>query len=69
LKQDDAAYDKYYCLKLKPVEKAKIDKKLQETVAKDRANRIDPKTQGYPMGDNCQGYLLLKNIPQGYDQP
>jgi hypothetical protein len=67
LKQDDSDYNKWYCLKLKPQEKNMIDKKLSETVAKDKANRIDPKKQGYPLGDNCGGYPLLKFVNQGYD--
>jgi hypothetical protein len=28
---------------------------------------IDPKNENVPMGDNCQGYLPLKCLEQGYD--
>lgn len=59
LHQDELDESKWYCQKLRPDTKAKIDKNLEPL--RDRA------AVNVPMGDNCFGYPLLKHIDQGYD--
>ena len=66
--QDDTDYSKWNCLKKRPIEKKKIDDKIDQFVAECRKNSLDPTKQGVPLGDGCQGYPLLKNIEQGYDK-
>lgn len=66
---DDSIPDKYYCLKLKAISKAKIDTKVQAHLAECKTKKVNPITANKPIGDNCAGYPLLKNILQGYDQP
>lgn len=54
------------CLK-KSMHASNLDKEV-EAKLKDLADKkIDYKKQGVPVGDNCHGYIILKNIPQGYD--
>jgi hypothetical protein len=69
LKEDQTNWQKFHCLKLKPVEKAKIDAKLAQVLADFKKQGLNPATQTVPQGDNCAGYPVLKNIQQGYDQP
>lgn len=68
LRQDDIQYDKYFCLKMKAGDKAKIDTKVAEFLAECRTTGQDPAAAGVPLGDNCSGYPLLKYIEQGYDK-
>jgi len=42
---------------------ASVDKLLDECKRKG----LDPEAQGVPMGDNCDGYPILKYLEQGYD--
>jgi hypothetical protein len=67
--QDDNQWDRWYCKKKRPVEKAKIDKKADEMVAECLKKKVDPDKHGFPLGDNCAGYPVLKTVPQGYDVP
>jgi len=67
LKQDDTEYDKWYCIKKKKAEKDKIDKKINEVLADFKKRGIDPANSSMPLGDNCDGYPVLKHIEQGYD--
>lgn len=67
--QDENDWTKYYCIKLRPIEKAKIDKKIVDYLAECKRKGIDPHKQAIPIGDNCQGYPLLHSIEQGYDKP
>jgi hypothetical protein len=73
LKQDDASYDKWYCLKKSPANKTKIDDRVAEFAKDCRKRKIDPHATAaanqMPLGDNCPGYLLLKHVEQGYDKP
>jgi len=66
--QDDSDYTKYNCLKHRPVEKKKIDTKIDDFLAQCAKSSIDPLKSNVPLGDNCSGYPLLKNIEQGYDK-
>lgn len=67
LTQDDGDYNKWNCLKHRVIEKAKIDEKVQDFVIESHKKNVDPAKQNYPIGDNCSGYPLLKNLMQGYD--
>ena len=57
------------CLKKKLSTKKKIDKLVAAHKVKCKAAGIDPQDTNVPMGDNCQGYIVLKHIEQGYDKP
>lgn len=59
------------CLKLVPTEKKEIDKKTEEYLVKRKSTAWSiypifdsPK----PLGDNCKGFLALKNVTVGFDQ-
>ena len=67
LKQDDTDYDKWYCLKHKVADKTRIDDKVSEHIRDCRKQGVDPADAGHPLGDNCDGYPLLKYKSQGYD--
>ena len=54
------------CLKRTPKKKI-IDAQVKSFVTDCVKKGIDPQKQGRPMGDNCQGYLMLRNIQQGCD--
>lgn len=56
LSPDDLQEGKWYCHKLRPVEKAKIDKSIEKI-----------QNRNTPVGDNCPGYPVMKHISQGYD--
>lgn len=58
---DDADYSKFHCLKHKLDIKKKID-----VLVNDSLNKSTNKGS-VPLGDNCAGYPILKNIEQGYD--
>ncbi len=49
--------------------KSIIDKEVDEFLDELAQKNLDPKSQGIPIGDNCQGYLPLVALPQGYDVP
>lgn len=61
LMNDDLDSNKWYCQKLRPDSKDKIDKYMSEMNKKAKAKL------GIASGDNCVGYPLLKHIPQGFD--
>jgi hypothetical protein len=56
--EDELDENKWYCQKLRPNIKSRIDGGV--SIAKKRKIIA-------PCGDNCQGYLFLRNINQGYD--
>lgn len=66
LAQDELDYSKYYCLK-KTSQAKQIDEDLDDELSRLRAKKVSYKTQNFPVGDNCCGYLVLKVIDQGYD--
>lgn len=68
LNRDEFQWDKFNCLKLRPIEKAKIDSRVADKIYDAKKKGIDPKSLNDPLGDNCQGYPLLKSIEQGYDK-
>ena len=55
LRNDELDENKWYCQKLQPNSKYKIDK------------QVDNSGSEIPCGNNCPGYPLLKHITQGYD--
>jgi hypothetical protein len=61
LVNDELYPDKWYCMKLRPDAKDQIDDHI---AASSRKSRI---RSGVPSGDNCEGYPLLKHMPQGFD--
>lgn len=61
LVNDELDPDKWYCLKMRPDSKRQIDDSIS---ASSRKSRI---RSGVPSGDNCEGYPLLKHMPQGFD--
>lgn len=58
----------WFCLK-KSFRKAEIDEEINEEINSIKKKGNDPKKQGFPLGDNCQGYPILRHIKQGYDIP
>lgn len=67
LYNDDIDSSKWYCQKLRPIEKAKIDISIEDFLRDCKKRKINPKSPGMPLGNNCEGFLMLKNITQGYD--
>jgi hypothetical protein len=67
LRQDEKIWDKWYCLKCRDREKSSIDSKVNDWVSDCKQKGKNPEQFGIPLGDNCAGYPLLKNIKQGYD--
>lgn len=69
LAEDNRDYSKWYCMKQKKNEKNKIDLKIQDFLRDCKIKGVDPSSAGVALGDNCQGYPVMKHIEQGYDKP
>lgn len=67
LAQDDDDPYKYYCVK-KSSKKVDIDDETEDHFKECKKKGTDPYVQGVPLGDNCDGYPILKHIEQGYDK-
>lgn len=67
LGRDDADPTKHVCLKL-TADKKRIDNKIVDKTAQ-IGGALPPHMANWPMGNNCDGYPLLKHIEQGYDKP
>ena len=65
--QDDFDSTKFYCIK-QSAKKAIADSEVQDYLKKMKSSGQDPNKQGYPLGDNCQGYPIMQHIDQGYDK-
>lgn len=63
---DDKGQVVSVCRKLSPQKKV-IDEEIVDFLAEMKKNGQDPDKQGVPLGNNCQGYIVLKTKPQGYD--
>lgn len=61
LVNDELEPDKWYCQKLRAEAKRQIDDGIDAATRKARVR------SGVPSGDNCEGYPLLKHMPQGFD--
>jgi hypothetical protein len=66
--EEDSTLWKWNCTKHKKSAKVNKDLAVENYVDQCNQNGIDPKTKGVPIGDNCPGYPLLRNIEQGYDK-
>jgi hypothetical protein len=60
LKNDELADGKWYCQKLQPAVKLKIDVTIEAYLNKSFFSIVSS-------GDNCEGYPVLKHVMQGYD--
>lgn len=65
----DTSSGVYCCLKKVSIKKKKIDDQVKKFIDKATKNGQDPDYMQRPIGDNCSGYIYLKTVPQGYDQP
>lgn len=68
LAQDDSDWAKYYCLK-KSSKKSEIDVETDDFIRETRKKGKDPRKENIPLGDNCEGYPIMKYINQGFDCP
>jgi hypothetical protein len=67
LAQDDTDSTKWYCLK-KSSKRSDIDDETYEFLKELKKKGLDASKQGIPLGDNCDGFPILKHIDQGYDK-
>lgn len=65
----DQQTGKHLCSKQVQGLKEEIDDRVEAYMDKLKKNGQDIALMGRPVGDNCQGYLYLKNTLQGYDVP
>ena len=56
----------HVCKKLSS-EKKIIDQEVNLYLKDCKSNSIDPFLSSNPLGDNCNGYIVLKDKNQGYD--
>lgn len=68
LAQDETDYTKWYCLKKSPKAK-EIDVEISDFVKEARKKGKDPRKENVALGDNCQGYPIMRYLEQGYDKP
>jgi len=66
LTTDENEFGKFYCMKLSS-RRQQIDQEVEEYLVEMRRLGRDP-NHNLPLGDNCQGYPLFRNIEQGYDK-
>jgi hypothetical protein len=64
LSEDDNDFSKFYCLK-KSHKKKDIDEEIQLLFDDLKGKKLDDKN--IAVGDNCSGFIVLKNIEQGFD--
>jgi hypothetical protein len=60
LRNDELDEEKWYCQKLQPSIKKKIDRDVLGVLNKNNFHNL-------ACADNCPGYPLLKHVPQGFD--
>jgi|688.fasta_scaffold15885_12 hypothetical protein len=63
---DDLGRIVFVCKKLSP-EKKIIDSEIVDYFNETFKSGGDPFKLDVPLGDNCQGFLPFKALPQGYD--
>lgn len=66
---DDNGKRVHVCKKKSPPDKQIIDDEITDFLDQMKKSGKDPTVQGYPLGDNCAGFVVLKTKPQGYDVP
>lgn len=64
---DPVTGDMKFICKKKSLERKAIDEEVQEHMDDCKKQGMNPRSQGVPMGDNCQGFLPMKDLLQGYD--
>jgi hypothetical protein len=64
---DENNSNKFYCLKLTQ-RAVEINQEVDEFIKHCRKKGKDPYSENVPLGNNCQGYPLLRDIEQGYDK-
>lgn len=64
--QDDTDRNKFYCLRLS-AKAFEIDEEVNLYLAECQKRNKNPLDEKFPLGDNCQGYPLLRHLEQGYD--
>jgi len=57
----------FHCIKQRAGRKLIIDTNVAKLVEECRKKGLDPEAQGISLGDNCEGFPLLKHKEQGYD--
>lgn len=67
LREDPQSWQ-WYCMKHKQTTRDQIDENVDHFIEDCKRQGIDPYRQQVPLGDNCQGYPIFKNIEQGYDK-
>lgn len=67
LGQDENDYNKFYCLK-RTARANEINQEVEDFLKECRKKGKDPYAERVPLGDNCQGYHLLRDLEQGYDK-
>lgn len=65
----DRQTGEHLCVKKVEVFKEDIDKRVDKHIERAKTNNQNLITLGRGIGDNCDGYLYLKNKQQGYDVP
>lgn len=60
-------YNSFYCKKLSN-EKVHFEEDRDNTIKEFKKKGIDPYKSTVPLGDNCEGYIYLKVLEQGYDK-
>lgn len=65
----DQQTGKHLCCKKVPGLAEDVDKRIEVFLDKTNKDGQDLVMLGRPVGNNCQGYLYLKNAPQGFDIP
>jgi len=67
IEDDDGNMSIVYICRKKSPDKIDIDHDTIAQIMDAKANGIDPHDAEIAMGDNCDGYVVLKTKPQGYD--
>lgn len=65
--EDDLDPTKFHCNKLRPIEKTKTDNEVNDFILDCKRKKTNPSNYSKPIGNNCDGFLILHNIEQGYD--
>lgn len=67
--EPDANGNYQYRCKKKSSERKAVDEEVTEFLQECSAKGQNPHIMGFPLGDNCTGYLPFSSLPQGYDVP
>lgn len=67
LERDDLDSSRFYCLKMVEAKREAIDAEVEEYLSRLKNPSKTKHAEGVMLGDNCQGYIKLKSVWQGYD--